>query len=324
MSFPRIVSGNLHLKRLDSRFKHSGMTAFKIMPSIEKITCVGLLLLFLHPLTLSAQNNDEPLQLPERVILGEDKNLTTVFSFREETRPDTVLSLKAISAKLPSLSFSSLTVSAGNQENFAVAFFRQSGNWSLGATASQAGMEPFPKPVQELSLSISRKKMVRTGILDFSFSVARLWNLPASKKSGGGFVPSTLSEGREAVVNLGADFFPERPLSARVSLAGHILDAKENADRKVIWPAWSVEAGVTAKLNRKTEFTFFLDCPFSYENPAVEIQGMCLPGAALSYQLRPNSVITLTIRNMTDQRLEILSGYFGPGVTANLSYSRSF
>src|SRR5450830_1557129 len=117
------------------------MTAFKIMPSIKKITYVGLLLLFLHPLTLPAQNNDEPLQLPERVILGEDTTLTTVFSFREEISPDTALSLKTISAKLPPLSFSSFTVRAGTQENFAVAFSRQSSNWSLGATANQIGME---------------------------------------------------------------------------------------------------------------------------------------------------------------------------------------
>ncbi|MBU2495005.1 MAG: hypothetical protein ABIK20_06505 [Candidatus Omnitrophota bacterium] len=294
------------------------------MLSIKKITYVGLLLLFLHPLTLPAQNNNEPLQLPERIILGEDKTLTTVFSFREETRPDTALSLKAISTKLPSLSFSSLTVSAGNQENFAVAFSRQSSNWSLGATASQAGMEPFPEPVREVSLSINRKKMVRAGILNFSFSVARLWNLPASKKIGGDFVPAALTEGGEAVVSLGAAFFPERPLSARISLAYHILNAKNDIDLEAVWPVWSLEAGVTARLNLKTKLTVFLDCPFSYDNPAVEIQGMCLPGAALSYQLRPNNVVTLTIRNLTDQRLEILPGYFGPGLTANLSYSRSF
>jgi len=294
------------------------------MPSIKKITYAGLLLFFLHPLTLSGQNNNEPLQLPERVILGEDNTLTTVFSFREETRPDTTLSLKAISTKLPSLSFSSLAVRAGNQKNFAVTFSRQSSNWSLNATASQAGMEPFPEPVQELSLSISRKKMVRSGILDFSFSVARLWNLPASKKTGGGFVPSALAEGGEAEVHLGAAFFPERPLSARVSLAYHILNAKNDTDLKAIWPAWSVEASVTAKLNPKTGFTFFLDCPFSYDNPTVEIQGMCLPGAALNYQIRPNNVVTLTIRNLTGQRLEILPGYFGPGITTSLSYSRSF
>ena len=300
------------------------MTAFKIMPSIKKITYAGLLLLFLHPLTLSAQNNNEPLQLPERVIMGENRTATTVFSLREETRPDTALSLKVIPTKLPSLSFSSLTVRAGSQKNFAVAFSRQSSNWSLGATASQAGMEPFPEPVQELSLSISRKKMIRPGILDFSFSVARLWNLPASKKSDGGFVPSALAESGEAVVNLGATFFPERPLSMRVSLAYHLLDAKNDSGRQAIWSAWSAESSVTAKLNPKTGFTFFLDCPFSYDNPAVKIQGMCLPGAALSYQIRPNNVVTLTIRNLTDQRLEVLPGYFGPGITANLSYSRSF
>jgi len=294
------------------------------MLSIKKITYAGLLLLFLHPLTLPAQNNNEPLQLPEQVILGEDKALTTVFSFREETRPDTALSLKVVSTKLPPLSFSSLTVRAGNQKNFAVAFSQQSGNWSLGATASQAGMEPFPEPVRELSLSINRKKMVRTGILNFSLSVARLWNLPASKKTGGVFVPSSLAEGGEAVINFGAAFFPERPLSARVSLAYHLLNAQNYTDRKAVWPMWSVEAGVTAQLNLKTGFTLFLDCPFGYDNPAVEIQGMCLPGAALSYQLQPNNVIALTVRNLTDQRLEILPGYFGPGLTANLSYSHSF
>ena len=294
------------------------------MASIKKITYAVLLLLFLHPLTLPAQDSNEPLQLPERVILGEDKTPTTVFSFREETGPDTALPLKAILTKLSSLSFSTLTVRAGSQENFAVAFSRQSSNWFLGAAASQAGMEPFPEPVRELSLSVNRKKMVRTGILDLSFSAARLWNLPAGKKSGGGFVPSSLAEGGEAVVKLGTDFFPERPLSARVSLAYHFLDAKNNADRQAIWPAWSAEASVTAKLTPKTGFTFFLDCPFSYDNPAVKIQGMCLPGAALSYQLRPNNVATLTVSNLTNQRLEILSGYFGPGITANLSYSRSF
>ena len=294
------------------------------MPSIKKITYAGLLLLFLHPLTLSAQNNNEPLQLPERVIMGENRTATTVFSLREETRPDTALSLKVIPTKLPSLSFSSLTVSAGSQENFTVAFSRQNSNWSLNAAARQSGMEPFPEPVRELSLSVGRQKMVRHGILNFSFSVARLWNLPASKKSGDGFVPASLAESGEAVVNLGAVFFPERPLSARVSLACHLLDAKDDTDLTTIWPAWSVEASVTAKLNLKTGFTFFLDCPFSYDNPAVEIRGMCLPGAALSYQLRPNNVVTLTVRNLTDQRLEILPGYFGPGITANLSYSRSF
>jgi hypothetical protein len=310
---------------MDSRLKHSGMTAFKIMLFLKKITYFCLLLFFiLYPLRLSAENNNEPLQLPERVILGEDKTLATGFAFHEETRSDTALSLKAISAKLPPLSFSSLTVRAGNQENFAVAFSRQSSNWSFGATASQAGMEPFPEPIQELSLSISRKKMVRPGILDFSFSVAHLWNLPASKKTDGGFVPSTLTESEEAVVSLGAAFFPEKPLSTKVSLAYHLLNAKNDTDQKAVWPAWSVEASVIAKLNLKTEFTFFLDCPFSYDNPAVEIQGMCLPGAALSYQLRPNNVITLMVRNLTDQHFEILPGYFGPGVTASLSYSLSF
>jgi len=294
------------------------------VPHLKSVAFMGLALFLFCPLRLSAENNNEPLQLPERVILGEDKALTTVFSFREEARPDTALSLKAIPAKLPPLSFSNLTVKIGNQENFAVAFSRQSSNWSLSATASQAGMEPFPEPVQELSLSISRKKMVQTGILDFSFSVARLWDLPASKKTISGFVPSTLEEGGEAVVSLGAAFFPERPLSTRVSLAYHLLDAKDDTDLKAVWPAWSVEASVIAKLNLKTGFTFFLDCPFNYDNPAVKIQGMCLPGAALSYQPRPNNVITLTVRNLTDQRLEILPGYFGPGITASLSYSRSF
>ncbi len=291
---------------------------------LKNAACMGLALLLFYPLRLSAENNNEPLQLPERVILGEDKTLTTVFSFREETRPDTALSLKTIPTKLPSLSFSSLTVSAGNQENFAVAFSRQNSNWSLGATANQREMEPFPKPIQELSLSISRKKMVRPGILDFSLSIARLWNLPASKKSGGGFVPSALTESGEVVVNFGAAFFPEKPLSTRVSLAYHLLDAKDDTNRKVIWPTWSVEASVTAKLNLKTGLTFFLDCPFSYDNPAIEIQGMCLPGTNLSYQIRPNNVITLAIRNLADQRFEILPGYFGPGITTSLSYSRSF
>ena len=126
------------------------------------------------------------------------------------------------------------------------------------------------------------------------------------------------------MVNLGAAFFPERPLSTRVSIAYHFLDAKNDTDRQAVWPAWSAEASVTAKLNPKTGFTFFLDCPFSYDNPAVEIQGMCLPGAALSYQLRPNNVATMTIRNLTDQRLEILPGYFGPGITTAINYSYSF
>ncbi len=294
------------------------------MPSLKKIIYFLLLFFILYPLVLLAEDNNEPLQLPEKVILGEDKTLTTVFSFREETKPDSTLSSKEIPAKLPPLSFSIFTVRAGSQENFAAEFSKQSSNWSLGATANQAGMEPFPEPVKELSLSISRKKMVRAGILNFSFSVARLWDLPASKKTGSGFVPAALAEGGEAVVNLGAAFFPERPLSARVSLAYHLLDAKDDTDRKAVWPTWSVEAGVTAKLNLKTGFTFFLDCPFNYDNPAVKIQGMCLPGAALSYQLRPNNVITLTARNLTDQRYEILPGYSGPGITANLSYSRSF
>jgi len=126
------------------------------------------------------------------------------------------------------------------------------------------------------------------------------------------------------VVNFGAAFFPEKPLSTRVSLAYHLLDAKDDTNRKAIWPTWSVEASVTAKLNLKTGLTFFLDCPFSYDNPAIEIQGMCLPGTNLSYQIRPNNVITLAIRNLADQRFEILPGYFGPGITTSLSYSRSF
>jgi len=295
------------------------------MPFIKKTTVgAGLLLLFLHPLTLLAQNNNETLQLPERIILGEDRTSTTVFSFREETSPDTALSSQEISTRLPSLSFSSLTVSAGTQENVAMSFSRQGSNWSLGATASQSGMEPFPEPVRKLSLSAGRSKMVRRGILDFSFSVAQLWNVPASKKSGVVFVPAAIAEGREAVVKFGAAFFPERPLSARVSLACHFLDAKDDTEMKAVWPAWSAEFGVTAKLNLKTGLTIFLDCPFGYDNPAVEIQGMYLPGASLNYQLRPNNAVTLTVRNLTDQRFEILPGYFGPGLTANLSYSRSF
>ena len=291
---------------------------------LKSVTFAGLALLLFCPTLLPAENNNEPLQLPERVILGEDKTSTTVFSFREETRPDTALPLKTIPIKLPSLSFSSLTIRAGNQENFAVAFSRQNSNWSLGATASQGGMEPFPEPIQELSLSISRKKMVRAGILDFSLSVARLWNLPASKKSGGGFVPSALTESGEAVVRFGAAFFPERPLSTRVSLAYHFLNAQDDTDLQAVWPTWSVETSVTAKLNLKTGFTFFLDCPFSYDNPAVEIQGMCLPGAALSYQLQPNNIVTLTVKNLTNQRLEVLPGYFGPGITAVINYSHFF
>lgn len=292
---------------------------------LKKIVYPSLsLFLILCPLKLSAQNNNEPLQLPERVILGEDKALMTVFSFREEAGPDTALSLKAIPANLPSLSFSELTLKIGSQENFAVVLSRQSSNWSFNATASRAGMEPFPEPIQELSLSIIRKKMVRHGILDLSFSVACLWNLPASEKTDAGFVPATLSEGKEAVVNFATAFFPERPLSTWVSIACRFLDAKDEADLEVVRPTWSFEAGVSAKLNLKTEFTFFLDCPFGYDNPAVEIQGMCLPGATLSYQLRPDSVITLTIRNLNDQRFEILPGYFGPGITGNLSYRRSF
>ncbi|MFH2069049.1 MAG: hypothetical protein ABII89_06270 [Candidatus Omnitrophota bacterium] len=295
------------------------------MFSSKKTTYFCLMLFFiLYPLRLTAQNNNESLQLPERVILGEDRTSTTVFPFREETRPDTPLSLKEISAKLPPLLFSGVTVRAGSQKNFAVSFSRQSSNWSLGTIASQAGMEPFPEPVQELSLAISRKKMVRPGILDFSFSVARLWNLPASKKAGADFIPATLAEGKEAVISVGAAFFPERPLSARVSVACHFLDAKDDTEMKAVWPAWSVAAGITAKLNLKTGLTIFLDCPFSYDNPAVEIQGMYLPGASLNYQLRPNNAVTLTVRNLTDQRFEILPGYFGPGITANLSYSRSF
>ena len=282
------------------------------------------LLLLLYPLRLPAQNNNEPIQLPERVIMGENRTATTVFSFREETRPDTALSLKAIPTKLPSLSFSSLAVSAGSQETFAVAFSRQSSDWSFNLAARQSGMEPFPEPVRELALSIGRQKMVRRGILDFSFSVARLWNLPASKKIGADFVPSVLAEGGEAVISFGAAFFPERPFSARLSLAYHLLNAKNSAPLEAIWPAWSFEYGVTAKLNPKTGLTFFLDCPFGYDNPAVKIQGMCLPGASLSYQLQPNNVVTLTIRNLTNQRLEIIPGYFGPGATASLSYSRFF
>ncbi|MCX5642805.1 MAG: hypothetical protein NTY10_06235, partial [Candidatus Omnitrophica bacterium] len=244
------------------------MAAFKIMLSSKKIIYFCLLLLFsLCPSRLSAENTGETLQLPEKVILGDDKTLTTVFSFREETRTDTALSLKAIPPQLPSLSFFNITVSAGNQNNFAVTFSRQSRNWCLGATASQSGMEPFPEPVQELSLSISRKKMFRPGILDFSFSVTRLWNLPASKKTGVILVPSTLAEGGEAIIRLGATFSPEKPLRARLSLAYHLLNAKEDAGREAIWPAWSAEAGLIARLNLKTEFTFFLDCPFSYDNP---------------------------------------------------------
>ncbi len=300
------------------------MTAFKIMSFIKKISYVSLLLFFLNPLTLPAQNNNETLQLPERIILGEDRTSTTVFSFREEAGPDTALSSQEISTRLPSLSSSSLTVSAGTQENVALSFSRQDGNWSLGATASQSGMEPFPEPVRKLSLSVGRKKMVRRGILDFSFSVAQLWDLPAGKKSGSDFIPAALAEGKEAVVKLGAAFFPERPLSARVSLACHFLDAKDDGEIKAVWPAWSAEFGVTAKLNLKTGLTLFLDCPFGYDNPAVETQGMCLPGAALNCQLRPNDAVTLTVRNLTDQRFEILPGYFGPGITANLNYSRFF
>ena len=290
----------------------------------KKITILGLLLLLVCPDFLSAQNNSETLQLPERIILGEDRAPTTVFSFREEAGPDTALASQEIATRLPSLTSSSLTVSAGTQENVALSFSRQDGNWSLGATASQSGMEPFPEPVRKLSLSVGRQKMVRRGILDFSFSVAQLWDLPAGKKSGVVFIPAALAEGREAVVKFGADFFPERPLSARVSLAAHFLDATDETETKAVWPAWSAEFGVTAKLNLKTGLTFFLDCPFGYDNPAVEIEGMCLPGAALNYQLRPNNSVTLSVRNLTNQRFEILPGYFGPGITVNLSYSRSF
>ncbi len=296
------------------------------MLSLKKVTCFYLLFFFiLCPFRLSAQNNNETLQLPERVILGEDKTLTTTFSFREETGPDTGLSLKEVAAKLPSISFSRITVSAGTQENFLVAFSRQQrANLSFGAEINRAVTEPFTKPAQELSFSVEYKKMVRRGILNFSFSVAQLWNLPASKKTVGGCVPAALSEGKKAVVNFEAAFFPEKPLSARASLARHFLDVKNEPDTEAVWPDWSAETGVTAKLNLKTAFTLFLEYRFGYDNPAVEIQEMCLPGASLSYQLKPNNVISLTVRNLTDQRLEILPGYFGPGLTANLSYSRSF
>lgn len=293
------------------------------MPSLKKITYAGLLLFLLRPLTLPAQNN-EAVRLPERVIIGEDKAPVTVFSFRNETLPDTSLSSKTISPMLPSLSFSNLTATVGNQDNIGVSFFRQNDIWSLGVAANQQEIKPFPETVKELSLSVSRKKMVRAGILEFSFAVAGLWDLPASRKSGTRFIPAAISESREAKISLATAFGPDRPLGARFSIDYRLLEGNDRNGLDAIWPRWSAEAGITAKVNPKTGLTFFLDCPFDYNNRAVKIDGMCLPGVSLNYQWLPNNVITVTVKNLTGRQYEILPGYSGPGTTAIFGYSHSF
>ncbi|MFH0796908.1 MAG: hypothetical protein V2A65_07625 [Candidatus Omnitrophota bacterium] len=267
----------------------------------------------------------EDLRLPERIIIGEDKTPAPVFSFPQEAPPllpsfqDRLLPEKSV----PSLSFFNLNLWGGTRESLGFSFFWQTDKFYLGFVSSQKGIEPFPEAVREAAVSLGFKKTVPSCLLDFSLSTGFIWDLPAGRREGGLYLPDNLSGTGQTEFTFAATLFPYRRLHPSGSITYHLLSVDEDENTSALWPDWTGKISLIGSINPKVTLDLFVEYESGadYGNPGEDSPEQCLPGCAISYRCRPNHLITLGFRNLTDQEYEILPGYKGPGSVYFLAYS---
>ena len=267
----------------------------------------------------------EDLRLPERIIIGEDRTPAPVFSFPQEAPPvspsfqDRLLPENVV----PSLSFFNLNLWGGTRESLGLSFFWQTDKFYLGFAGSQRGIEPFPDAVREAAVLLGWKRTVQSCLLDCSLSTGCIRDLPASRKEGGLYLPDNLSDTGQTEFTFAATVFPDKRLHLAGSITYHLLSTDQDEDTTALWPDWTGNISLIGSINPKFTLRLFLEYESGadYGNPGEDSPEQCLPGCALICQYRPNHLITLMIKNLTDQEYEVLPGYEGPGSVYLLAYS---
>jgi len=266
-------------------------------------------------------------QLPEKVILGQEKSIPYYFPFRYERLKASGPVLAALpSAHLPTLTYSRLDFSAGTRNNVSASYTGQKDAFYWSVAAASGEVKPFPGATGRLVFSAGRKTVNRFGLLDFAVSAGYLWNPPAARETNGSFVPDNFSQTGLAGVSLSSILLPDKKVRPFLSVAYHLPSEKRDGSLKLMWPDWTGEIGFFIQFSEKTVCRLMLDYegPVDYGDPSRSCPEKWLPALEISYVFRPAEALALRVSDFTDRQYAVFPDRQGPGTSAVFSYTRMF
>jgi len=282
-----------------------------------------LILILLAAVNVRAQ---EPIRLPEKLILDENASPFTRFQFPGEVPPPVdPVRLPFGLEPLPKPLSVTLEAGAASRDSFFLRLIQNNERRNFAFGYYQEGEAPFPDPARELRLEFQQLwslGLVETG-LRLAPGFAMRW--PAIRRRGTGWEADSSAGGKflDLSVNTGVRL----PTAHRLELeaGGRLLDAVETADLKPWQYLWRGRFSLFGPLGPKWNGQLYLDYQAAPRHSAGTARvERFIPGLRLTWQIDPFSRLGFEFRNFTDQAYEVVPGRYGPGQTVRCYFSRSF